>query len=71
MSAARAVEPASARGEFRPEGRVRARAGAAMRDDTISARRERAARSARRRASAREADARDSRRRVRQEEAER
>jgi len=53
MSAAREVEPASARGEVRPEGRVRARAGAATRNGSVRDEDQRGARSARRRANTR------------------
>ena len=57
MSAAREVkDPASARGEVRPEGRVRARAVAPTRDDGVHEGLERGARSARRRANAVAAD---------------
>jgi len=59
MSAASVVEdPASARGEVRPEGLIRARAVVATCDNRIRDALERAARSARRRANAKEADAR-------------
>jgi len=51
MSAAReSKDPASARGEVRPAGRVRARAVAPTRDDSVCDDLQRGARSARRRA---------------------
>ena len=57
MSAAREVrDPASARGEVRPEGRVRARAVAPTLGDSIRGGLQRGARSARRRANAVAAD---------------
>jgi len=59
MSAAREVkDPASARGEVRPAGRVRARAAAPTRDDRACDGLQRGARSARRRANAEAVDAR-------------
>ena len=57
MSVAREVEPASARGELRAEGRVRARAGAAILGGRVCDDLQRAARSARRRREAMAADA--------------
>jgi len=71
MNAAREVkDPASARGEVRPAGRVRARAAAPTRDDSVWDGRQRGARSARRRAIALEADTRVSAMRYGYKEAE-